>query len=169
MADIIDHTEHFQHSHSRAHQQCPAARRSGPNHSTAHQQCPAARRSGPTQSQYSAPAMSCSTSQWPHTVTVQRTSNVLQHVAVAPQSPRSVTSHIMHTDIRSVTLFLLSHPEKSNYNRNRLPRFLVSSTDTKTFQSLNICFVINPLNTKRRLLYLNTQFLPRSKHFSSRL
>ena len=28
---------------------------------------------------------------------------------------------------------------------------------------------INPLNTKRRLLYLNTQFVPRSKHFSSRL
>jgi len=28
---------------------------------------------------------------------------------------------------------------------------------------------INPLMTKRRLLYLKTQFLPRSKHFSSRL
>ena len=28
---------------------------------------------------------------------------------------------------------------------------------------------INPLNTKRRLLYLKTQFLPRSKYFSSRL
>ena len=27
----------------------------------------------------------------------------------------------------------------------------------------------NPLNTKRRLLYLKTQFVPRSKHFSSRL
>ena len=26
---------------------------------------------------------------------------------------------------------------------------------------------INPLNTKRRLLYLKTQFVPRSKHFSS--
>ena len=30
-------------------------------------------------------------------------------------------------------------------------------------------FVINPLNTKSRLLYLKTQFVPRSKHFSSRL
>ena len=29
--------------------------------------------------------------------------------------------------------------------------------------------IINPLNTKRRLLYLKTQFVPRSKHFSSRL
>ena len=30
-------------------------------------------------------------------------------------------------------------------------------------------YCINPLNTKRRLLYLKTQFVPRSKHFSSRL
>ena len=29
--------------------------------------------------------------------------------------------------------------------------------------------LINTLNTKRRLLYLKTQFVPRSKHFSSRL
>ena len=28
---------------------------------------------------------------------------------------------------------------------------------------------INPLNTKCKLLYLKTQFVPRSKHFSSRL
>ena len=28
---------------------------------------------------------------------------------------------------------------------------------------------INPLNTKRRPPYLKTQFVPRSKHFSSRL
>ena len=28
---------------------------------------------------------------------------------------------------------------------------------------------INPLNTKRRLLYLKIHFVPRSKHFSSRL
>ena len=30
-------------------------------------------------------------------------------------------------------------------------------------------FAINPLNMKRRLLYLKTQFVSRSKHFSSRL
>ena len=29
--------------------------------------------------------------------------------------------------------------------------------------------VFNPLKTKRRLLYLKNQFVPRSKHFSSRL
>ena len=28
---------------------------------------------------------------------------------------------------------------------------------------------LNPLKTKRRLFYLKTQFVPRSKHFSSRL
>jgi hypothetical protein len=33
----------------------------------------------------------------------------------------------------------------------------------------NLHTYINPLNTKRRLLYLKTQFVPRSKHFSSRL
>ena len=33
----------------------------------------------------------------------------------------------------------------------------------------NRCLSINPLKTKRRLLYLKTQFLPRSKHFSSQL
>ena len=30
-------------------------------------------------------------------------------------------------------------------------------------------YYINPLKTKRRLLYLKTQFVPRSKHFSFRL
>jgi hypothetical protein len=34
---------------------------------------------------------------------------------------------------------------------------------------IGMTFDINPLNTKRRLLYLKTQFVPRSKHFSSRL
>ena len=29
--------------------------------------------------------------------------------------------------------------------------------------------MLDPLKTKRRLLYLKTQFVPRSKHFSSRL
>ena len=29
--------------------------------------------------------------------------------------------------------------------------------------------LINPLDTKIRLFYLKTQFVPRSKHFSSRL
>ena len=37
------------------------------------------------------------------------------------------------------------------------------------YQRLNRLVNFNPLNTKRRLLYLKTQFVPRSKHFSSRL
>ena len=35
-------------------------------------------------------------------------------------------------------------------------------------QTRIVC-IFNPLKTKRRLLYLKTQFVPRSKHFSSRL
>ena len=35
--------------------------------------------------------------------------------------------------------------------------------------SMQIAILFNPLNTKRRLLYLKTQFVLRSKHFSSRL
>ena len=33
----------------------------------------------------------------------------------------------------------------------------------------SLCLEINPLKTKRRPLYLKDQFVPRSKHFSSRL
>ena len=41
---------------------------------------------------------------------------------------------------------------------------------TYKISGLSIFFLyFNPLNTKRRLVYLNTQFVPRSKHFSSRL
>ena len=35
--------------------------------------------------------------------------------------------------------------------------------------SIRVNIKVNPLKTKRRLLYLKTQFVPRSKHFSSRL
>ena len=38
-----------------------------------------------------------------------------------------------------------------------------------TDQHFAVYSYVNPLNTKRRLLYLKTQFVPRSKHFSSRL
>ena len=44
-------------------------------------------------------------------------------------------------------------PESAEYHR----------AEFRVFQ------IDNPLNTKRRLLYLKTQFVPRSKHFSSRL
>ena len=45
---------------------------------------------------------------------------------------------------------------------------LLITTSFILFLSLFLPY-INPLNTKRRLLYLKTQFVPRSKHFSSRL
>ena len=36
-------------------------------------------------------------------------------------------------------------------------------------KNIMLIFILNPLITKSRLLYLTTQFVPRSKHFSSRL
>ena len=49
----------------------------------------------------------------------------------------------------------------------------VAMIDLKYTQSIInlklMCMTFNSLKTKRRLLYLNTQFVPRSKHFSSRL
>ena len=39
----------------------------------------------------------------------------------------------------------------------------------KVCDMYRFCVNISPLKTKRRLLYLKTEFLPRSKHFSSRL
>jgi len=39
----------------------------------------------------------------------------------------------------------------------------------KLLHFLLIFLSLNPLKTKRRLLYLNTQSVPRSKHFSTRL
>ena len=47
----------------------------------------------------------------------------------------------------------------------------LQGTQIMTEQRLcrSMCTNINPLKTKRRLLYLKTQFVPRSKHFSSRL
>ena len=38
-----------------------------------------------------------------------------------------------------------------------------------TYVSFTLPFLLNPLKTKRRPLYLKTQSVPRCKHFSSRL
>ena len=40
---------------------------------------------------------------------------------------------------------------------------------TDIYLAYKISAQFNPLQTKRRLFYLKTQFVPRSKHFSSRL
>ena len=47
--------------------------------------------------------------------------------------------------------------------------FLFSSTLLLLFFAFSLQRFINPLQTKRRPLYLKTQSVPRSKHFSSRL
>ena len=47
--------------------------------------------------------------------------------------------------------------------------FLVDYHAVINFSERNITFKVNPLKTKRRPLYLKTQFVPHSKHFSSRL
>ena len=54
-----------------------------------------------------------------------------------------------------------SYQKSMYYLRNEQWRI----TDKRKFNQSNI----NPLNTKRRLLYLKTQSVPLSKHFSSRL
>ena len=59
--------------------------------------------------------------------------------------------------------------------RTQKQRYLCQTGSTRQSNLLTLANKIlqswkfNPLNTKRRLLYLNTQFVPRSKHFSSRL
>ena len=87
--------------------------------------------------------------------------------------------------------FVYSITDRENLN---VQKFNIKRTDTKFKYSLEetiwkkresdqsnsgkyikICALLlmwdefNPLNTKRRPLYLKTQFVPRSKHFSSRL
>ena len=45
----------------------------------------------------------------------------------------------------------------------------ISKSHRKYLKNVQGKHEINPLKTKRRLLYLKTQFVQRSKHFSSRL
>ena len=61
--------------------------------------------------------------------------------------------HVKHSEI--IAFRLWNSHEVSQPGRN-MSRTLVNK-------------LINPLKTKRSLLYLKTQFVPRSKHFSSRL
>ena len=57
----------------------------------------------------------------------------------------------------SPSLYLLQHPVKMQRTVCSISRFLA------------VCGTFNPLNTKRRMVYLKIQFVPHSKHFSSRL
>ena len=52
---------------------------------------------------------------------------------------------------------------------NRLNGWQVKVRQIRMRPFSNTAVSINPLKTKRRLLYLKTQFVPRNKDFSSRL
>ena len=57
---------------------------------------------------------------------------------------------------------------------NNKPEITVSDNEKGTCVFIDVEMsgdrnVTNPLNTKRRLLYLKAQFVPRSKHFSYQL
>ena len=81
----------------------------------------------------------------------------------------AVRSELVHTHIRN---------EKGKFlNYTVLPKFAKTAWCWWTFDyfynSINpfmICYLyVNPLQPKRRPLYLKTQSVPRCKHFSSRL
>ena len=68
-------------------------------------------------------------------------------------------------------------PQKNGLSDSSETLIICTRTHEVTSQK-TVCLLIlvflhltafNPLKTKRRLLYLKTQFVPRSKHFSSRL
>jgi len=67
---------------------------------------------------------------------------------------------IIYIYIYIYTLFIAEHKGDVSPENDSLCLQILEST---------ITIVINPLKTKRRLLSLNTQYVPRSKHFSSRL
>ena len=96
-------------------------------------------------------------------------------------------------DIQGSCLTLENKPDRSSRNVGNYQLTLKQSLDRNNFQiriilpfnlplykteycmqlihkpHKNLVLKINPLKTKRRQLYLKTQFVPRSKHFSSRL
>ena len=80
-----------------------------------------------------------------------------------------VTSSELSTEQRLLQYSQYHHfyTVRSSYH---ISKVLVSGNTLDWHRYNTQCRVkINPLNTKRRLLYLKIQFVPRSKHFSSRL
>jgi hypothetical protein len=62
---------------------------------------------------------------------------------------------------------LIDMDVKLTIYHNLVPRLIMCGTKPPQHAAEGV--TINTLKTKRRLLYLKTQFVPRSKHFSSRL
>jgi hypothetical protein len=75
-----------------------------------------------------------------------------QHSLNIPNSPAALLYHNLYSGWLPWDSYCLSFPTFIS--------ILITSSD--------INWSINPLQTKRRLFYLNTQFVPRCKHLSSR-
>jgi len=73
-----------------------------------------------------------------------------------PMSVKYVSKAILFADATSV---IVTDKDDDSFKQKTNP----------PLTSLNQWLYINPLKTKRRLLYLKTQSIPRCKHFSSRL
>ena len=68
-------------------------------------------------------------------------------------------------------LLIFAYLPRQNQHSGHSLNFIEHDMRRKLLHNSRICIynIINPLKTKRRLLYLKTQFVLRSKHFSSRL
>ena len=75
-----------------------------------------------------------------------------------------------HSMVMSMPIFIFAGKENGlNLSTMKYLSYQNCRPTNRSVKLTNIMIIINPLNTKRRLLYLKTQFVPRCKHFSSRL
>ena len=77
--------------------------------------------------------------------------------------------NFFHHTVANVAIFSSEHYFQTSIQNNRQTKKKVLHIGISQHTRYVLQHVINPLNTKRRPLYLKTQFVPRSKHFSSRL
>ena len=99
------------------------------------------------------------------------TSGFTQHLEYKCGSPKRQNilinlDGVIHKKIIIWDTFLVLY---GNRNFNAVKRKTPEDFTLSYFIPLHNFTMFNPLNTKRRLLYLKTQFVPRSEHFSSRL
>ena len=89
------------------------------------------------------------------------------------QAPALVSLALLKLSCRTFTCCSTSYFVNFENTSRQMPFILLS----EHFKAVHIVYTtvtvtgdnINPLNTKRRLLYLKTQFVPRRKHSSARL
>ena len=88
---------------------------------------------------------------------------------------RTVCTRTLTSLIEYSSLFRnVFHRREIEVNSERITNSIFPQSMTPDELNINFCstsklFFLNPLKTKRRLLYLKTQSVPRCKHFSSRL